>query len=127
MNGYLIVGIVWFLAGALASHYSNKFWPRDSVVFIDVDVMTSEETLASFLADWAAVMENGRPTSEAVDITERLISDLYVYCEGIQSLMEEPCYTCPRCGRISYNVSDIEHRYCGNCHTYEYNWTAKQA
>lgn len=27
-----------------------------------------------------------------------------------------PSFTCPECGRTSYNPNDIEQRYCGNCH-----------
>jgi hypothetical protein len=32
--------------------------------------------------------------------------------------MSEPAFTCPRCGRTSYNPSDAAHRYCGACHTF---------
>jgi ribosomal protein L37E len=28
-------------------------------------------------------------------------------------------YTCPRCGRTSYNPHDLAHRYCGACHLSE--------
>ena len=28
-------------------------------------------------------------------------------------------YTCPRCGRVSYNPHDAEHRFCGACHQFE--------
>lgn len=28
-------------------------------------------------------------------------------------------FTCPRCGRTSYNPNDIGHGYCGACH----DWT----
>ena len=32
---------------------------------------------------------------------------------------EEPLYIkCPQCGKTSYNPSDIEQRYCGNCHAF---------
>ena len=31
---------------------------------------------------------------------------------------ENPSITCPRCGRVSYNAGDNEHRYCGNCHQF---------
>lgn len=27
-----------------------------------------------------------------------------------------PAYTCPRCGRTSFNRNDVENQYCGNCH-----------
>lgn len=26
--------------------------------------------------------------------------------------------TCLGCGRESYNVNDVEHKYCGHCHVY---------
>jgi ribosomal protein L37E len=26
--------------------------------------------------------------------------------------------TCPRCGMTSYNPTDVEQGYCGNCHDY---------
>jgi ribosomal protein L37E len=29
---------------------------------------------------------------------------------------EPPSIVCPRCGRRSYNLRDIEERYCGACH-----------
>jgi hypothetical protein len=28
-------------------------------------------------------------------------------------------YTCPRCGRTSYNPNDARFRYCGACHEFE--------
>lgn len=28
-------------------------------------------------------------------------------------------YTCPRCGRVSYNPHDLAQRYCGACHLFE--------
>jgi ribosomal protein L37E len=28
-------------------------------------------------------------------------------------------YTCPRCGRVSYNPNDREHRYCSICKSFE--------
>jgi ribosomal protein S27AE len=30
-------------------------------------------------------------------------------------------YTCPRCGRVSFNPHDREQRYCGACHQFETN------
>lgn len=32
-----------------------------------------------------------------------------------------PSFTCPRCGRTSHHPKDIEHRYCGACHTFPEN------
>ena len=29
-----------------------------------------------------------------------------------------PSITCPRCGWTSFNLNDIEQRYCGHCHTF---------
>jgi hypothetical protein len=29
-----------------------------------------------------------------------------------------PSFTCPRCGRTSYNPHDIRERYCGACHSF---------
>jgi hypothetical protein len=31
---------------------------------------------------------------------------------------EEPSYTCPLCGRTSYNPNDIANQYCGGCHQF---------
>lgn len=28
-------------------------------------------------------------------------------------------YTCPKCGRTSYNPNDIANKYCGYCHEFE--------
>jgi hypothetical protein len=28
-------------------------------------------------------------------------------------------YRCPRCGRVSYNLNDRLHRYCGACKSFE--------
>lgn len=28
-------------------------------------------------------------------------------------------FTCPRCGRTSYNPNDVDEGYCGSCH----DWT----
>lgn len=25
---------------------------------------------------------------------------------------------CHKCGRVSYNSNDVEHRYCGHCHQF---------
>lgn len=33
-------------------------------------------------------------------------------------MSDEPSITCPRCGRTSYNPTDIEERYCGACDLY---------
>lgn len=30
--------------------------------------------------------------------------------------MTEPSITCPKCKMVSYNLGDIEHKYCNNCH-----------
>lgn len=27
-------------------------------------------------------------------------------------------FTCPRCGAVSHNPHDIEHRYCARCHVF---------
>lgn len=32
---------------------------------------------------------------------------------------DEPSYTCPRCGMVSYHPKDIEHLYCAKCHEFE--------
>lgn len=34
-------------------------------------------------------------------------------------MSEAPSFTCPRCGRTSFNPKDIEQGYCGACH----DWT----
>lgn len=26
--------------------------------------------------------------------------------------------TCNRCGRTSYNLNDVKHKYCGHCHVF---------
>ena len=33
--------------------------------------------------------------------------------------MSTATYTCPRCGRTSYNPNDLAQRYCGACHLSE--------
>jgi ribosomal protein L37E len=33
-----------------------------------------------------------------------------------------PAFTCPRCGRTSYNLCDAEEGYCGACH----DWTGRE-
>ena len=30
-----------------------------------------------------------------------------------------PSYTCPRCGAVSHNLTDVAEGYCGRCH----DWT----
>ena len=30
----------------------------------------------------------------------------------------EPSYTCPLCGRTSYNPNDLANQYCGACHQF---------
>jgi ribosomal protein S27AE len=27
----------------------------------------------------------------------------------------EPCFKCPKCGKVSYNANDRKHAYCGAC------------
>jgi hypothetical protein len=34
------------------------------------------------------------------------------------TLGPEPAFTCPRCGRTSHNINDVQERYCGNCHLF---------
>jgi hypothetical protein len=45
------------------------------------------------------------------------------WCWGAQGQDLKPLvewwFTCPRCGRRSYNENDIKERYCGACH----DWT----
>lgn len=36
-----------------------------------------------------------------------------------QDLNEPESYTCPRCGKTSWNTTDAAQGYCGNCH----DWT----
>ena len=31
---------------------------------------------------------------------------------------EPGSFTCPQCGKTSYNLHDVEHRYCGACHSF---------
>lgn len=38
-----------------------------------------------------------------------------------EPVTEPPSFTCPRCGRTSYNRTDIDEGYCGACH----DWTAR--
>lgn len=33
--------------------------------------------------------------------------------------MNGESYTCPKCGRTSYNLNDVRQRYCGACKTFE--------
>jgi ribosomal protein L37E len=32
--------------------------------------------------------------------------------------VNDPSITCPRCGKVSYNPTDVEQRYCGACHAF---------
>ena len=32
---------------------------------------------------------------------------------------EAASYTCPKCGRTSYNPNDVANKYCGYCHEFE--------
>jgi len=34
-----------------------------------------------------------------------------------------PTFTCPRCGRTSWNPNDVREGYCGGCH----DWTRGEA
>jgi hypothetical protein len=36
----------------------------------------------------------------------------------IDHTLEEDCIVCLICGKASYNQKDIEHKYCGHCHTF---------
>jgi hypothetical protein len=29
-----------------------------------------------------------------------------------------PCMLCLCCNRVSYNLNDVKHHYCGNCHVF---------
>jgi Zn finger protein HypA/HybF involved in hydrogenase expression len=35
---------------------------------------------------------------------------------GISISVRPPSFTCPRCGRVSHNPTDIAEGYCGACH-----------
>lgn len=35
--------------------------------------------------------------------------------------MSGPSFTCPRCGRTTYNTMDVAEGYCGHCH----DWTSR--
>lgn len=43
----------------------------------------------------------------------------YQYLRSIPDAHRQPHITCPRCGRTSYNASDVAQGYCGHCH----DWT----
>lgn len=40
---------------------------------------------------------------------------------AIKRAESEQSFTCPVCGRKSYNANDIREGYCGNCH----DWTGE--
>lgn len=69
------------------------------------------------LRAWAAylIARPGLPT-EAVEISRKLIASLY---GKLKEQGFRRCYWCSTCKRVSYNLTDIEHRYCGNCHKFE--------
>lgn len=37
---------------------------------------------------------------------------------------ESESYTCPQCGRTSYNPNDVYHKYCGACRMFEVDMVA---
>ena len=41
-----------------------------------------------------------------------------IVCEQCNKPLVFPAFTCPRCGKTSYNIHDAEERYCGNCHVF---------
>jgi ribosomal protein S27AE len=36
-----------------------------------------------------------------------------------EDMSRPPSYRCPRCGMVSFNPNDLQHRYCGFCHKFE--------
>jgi ribosomal protein S27AE len=57
-----------------------------------------------------------RDYDEAQDAIEYALSCLFVERRRLQNL--ESSFTCPKCGAVSYNPSDIAHFYCGRCHQF---------
>lgn len=49
--------------------------------------------------------------------------DLVVHTATGRMVVGIRCHTC---GRVSFNVSDIEHRYCGACHVFHEDWLLSQ-
>lgn len=52
-------------------------------------------------------------------VLERQQAELVEKQAELDRILEDPgapSYTCPRCGRTSFNRNDVEHEYCGNCH-----------
>jgi hypothetical protein len=68
------------------------------------------------------------PSSNAALLTPRYVEELrerlfrrgWILPDGIQWGPKEdrPSFTCPRCGRMSYNPHDIVEQYCGACHAF---------
>ena len=57
----------------------------------------------------------------ALALFERL--DREAEMNALAKRCQWPSITCPKCGRTSYNVNDIEQGYCGQCHA----WTADRS
>jgi hypothetical protein len=42
----------------------------------------------------------------------------YIIKEEIDGRYKVKSITCLKCNRTSYNINDIENKYCGNCHEF---------
>ena len=40
------------------------------------------------------------------------------HCHRRAWAQAQDAFTCPTCGRVSYQLRDVEERYCGACHDY---------
>ncbi len=58
-------------------------------------------------------------TNEMGNHWRRLVEALIEY-KRLDVKDEPPTFTCPRCGAVSHNATDIKQGYCGACH----DWTA---
>ena len=88
---------------------------------INKDARYFAETAMSHLQDPTIVMDQRTPDSPFEAVPGQDTFDRPDYGPGPRSIT----ITCPRCGRTSYNPEDVAKRYCGRCHRFHDDMSAK--
>lgn len=66
--------------------------------------------------------DRGRLVRVGMEATEaaasRMLGAIVFGAMQLAGASPRPSFTCPQCGRTSYNQNDIRERYCGACHAF---------
>jgi hypothetical protein len=100
-------GLLWLINAVV-------FHPRGFALAFSMDTLTGQVT------GWDIVGNGTEPWQYADRMKERFAAAEATLASHRSPGRRAQGFTCPRCGRTSYNPTDLTEGYCGACH----DWTA---